>query len=122
MQACSGSLCAKFHTLSFINNLEKSGVVSVGFSSFLVNLSLLASVILHMICYRAFSLRSGLINTCSFFETNMMNHVLQLLTELLLGKQCSDGPASINVHFGMTIELLRPGLFKMRHSLRTVCI
>ena len=31
------------------------------------------------------------------------------LTELLLGKQCSDGPARINVHFGKTIELLRPG-------------
>ena len=24
MQACSGNLCAKFHTLSFISNLEKS--------------------------------------------------------------------------------------------------
>ena len=39
-----------------------------------------------------------------------------------LGKQCSDGPARINVHFGMTIELLRPGLFKIPHSLTSVCI
>ena len=37
-----------------------------------------------------------------------------------LGKE--DGPTSSNVHFGMTIELLRPGLFKIPHSLRTVCI
>ena len=40
-----------------------------------------------------------------------------------LGKaMLADGPASINVHFGMTIELLRPGLFKIPHSLRTVSI
>ena len=42
MQSCSGNLCAKFHTLSFTNNLEKSGILPVGFPSFLVNLSLLA--------------------------------------------------------------------------------
>ena len=49
MQAHSGNLCAKFHTFSFINNLEKLAVLSIGFSSFVVNLSLLASVILYMI-------------------------------------------------------------------------
>ena len=32
-------LCTKFHTFSFINNREKSGVLPIGFSSFLVNLS-----------------------------------------------------------------------------------
>ena len=48
----------------------------------------------------------------------MMNHVLQnfscesnaLMALLVL----------TYVHFGMTIELLRPGLFKIPHSLRTV--
>ena len=39
MQACSGNLCAKFHTLSFINNIEKSGVLPIGFSSFLEDFS-----------------------------------------------------------------------------------
>ena len=44
MYACSGNLCTNFHTLTFINNSQKSGVLPTGFSSFLVNLSLLSSV------------------------------------------------------------------------------
>ena len=56
MQACSGNLCTKRHALSFINNGEKWVLVPQGFSSFVVNLSLLANVILHMIRYRALSL------------------------------------------------------------------
>ena len=67
MHACSGNLCTKFHTCTFIKNWEKLGDLPTGFSSFLVNLSLLASVILHMICYRAFSLWFGFINTYSIF-------------------------------------------------------
>ena len=76
MHAYSGDLCTKFHTLSFINNGQKLDVLPMGFSSFGVNLSLLASVILHMICYRTFFLGFGFINACSFFGSTTMNHVL----------------------------------------------
>ena len=68
MHTCSGNLCTKFHTLSFINNREISGVLLIAFSSFVVKLSILASIILHMICYQAFSLWFGFINMCSFLE------------------------------------------------------
>ena len=57
----------------YINNWEKSGVLPTGFSSFGAKLSLLASVILYMICYPAFSLWFGFINTCLFFGSNTMN-------------------------------------------------
>ena len=60
----------------FINNWEESGVLPIGLSSFGLKLSLLASVILHMICYRPFSLWFGFMNNCSFFGTNATNHVV----------------------------------------------
>ena len=56
--------------------LRKIGRFTYRFCKFLVNLSLLASLILHMICYRAFSFWCGFINTCSFFESSTMKHVL----------------------------------------------
>ena len=64
MHACSGNLCPKFRILSFINNWEKSGVLLVGFSSFLVNLSNLADVMLQMNHDRALSLLSWFISAC----------------------------------------------------------
>ena len=48
MHPRSGNLCTKFHTLSLINNWELSGVLPTCFSSFLVDLSYLANVMLHL--------------------------------------------------------------------------
>ena len=84
MQACSGNLCAKCHTLSFINNLEKSDVVPIGFPSFVVNLCQHCKVILHMICYQAFSLLSGLSSMRAHLFKNVFElfHVKTSLREL----------------------------------------
>ena len=76
MHVCSGNLCTKFYTLSFINNWEKSAFYLHVFQIFLLICLYSQSVILHMICHRAFSLWFVFINTCSFFGSSTMNHVL----------------------------------------------
>ena len=75
MHVCSGNLYTKFHNLSFINNLEQSGVFTYRFFKLWCETVLLARVILHSICYWAFSLWFGFINTCSIFGSDTMNHV-----------------------------------------------
>ena len=127
--ACSRNPCTKFHTLSFMNNWEKSGVLPIGFSSFGVKLSFLASIILDMLCYRAFSIWFGFINTSSFSKKLYMlcSGKLNMCYRTSLGKywywyHSSDGPASINVSFLNDDRTSETWLFKYLIHWESVCI